>query len=105
MSKNAARMRAAFEDAKAYANKTREHSAYIYLNTKPKKIALKMVTRELIVEGVRTELLCIDNDVFRIEPIFDTGGNYICEEIIYLGTRNENKVITSGPIREKMGII
>ena len=74
MVKNIARMRSAFADAKLYAEKKREHSAYCYLNTKLKKAALKVVAKELVVEGIRTELLCMDDDVFKIEPIFDKEG-------------------------------
>lgn len=98
------RMQQSFADAVAYKDKRREHSAYIYLNTKTKRDAFRKVTKELIVESVPTELFVVNGQVFKVEPIFDNDGNYVCEEIVLLGTLDGSKVVKTDNIRAAMGI-
>lgn len=105
LSKLIKRTESAFEDAKLYSKRERVHSAYIYLNSRIKKQAFNHVAKEIYIESIPTGLLIVNGDVFRIEPVFDNDGNYICEELLYLGARNNSGTISIGPISESSGIL
>jgi hypothetical protein len=95
-------MKQVFKDAESYNKKTRKHSAYMFLNTKLKLQALKNVSKELTVGGVKTRVLVSANKLFIVEPIFDNKGKYVCEELIYLGKMDDNKTVTESPINPNL---
>lgn len=94
MDKYVEQMKKVFVDAIKFSNKERPHGAYLFLNSKSKEAALRAVAREMVVDGLNTGLFVVNGGLYKIEPITDNSGAYVCEEAIYVGKLSENPTVT-----------
>jgi hypothetical protein len=100
--KNSIKMKQAFQDAVDFKQKKRPKGAYVFLNSKLKRAALREIASELVIgDNVKTGLIVVEGRLFKIEPIFDKC-EYICEELIYLGELPNDVVWNLKPLSRDM---